>query len=220
MIEAKYQAAQGSTPDGYYKVKLDGKWGMIDQTGKTVVPFEFYGFTSTNNEEFTIAARETQKWGLIDKEGKEATELKYSSIYTCPYGEVFLVKTGGKWGLMDMKGKELTEMKYDDKPMQVSTKPAVFKANADGNQFSISETGVETIIGEAKPTSVSLNSNANSSSSKTTNDKKETPAKSQTFKCNKCGNVTQVASGTPSGGTCPAHVRGSGSSTSHTWKRQ
>jgi hypothetical protein len=91
----------------------------------------------------------------------------------------------------------------------------------DGDEYEITETGSEKYLGAGKPKNNSSSTkSSNSSTAKKTDSKKEAPAKSYTFKCTKCSQTaTKLGSGSPAGGSCPSHVRGSGSSTSHTWNK-
>lgn len=212
VIEAKFEAERGFKEEtGLAQVKLDGKWGMIDKTGKTVVPFEFLDFARTL-EGLTAACKERLKWGLIDNTGKEVTEMKFSSMYTSPYGDYWMVKTDGKWGMLDLKGKEITQMKYDAQPAQTSVKPAMFKATANGNEYSISDTGVETLIGSKAPE----NNNASGGSSNAN----AKPEKCN-YQCKYCAKTAQGSCNASNNGiTISGCTVGSGSSSYHSWQKQ
>ena len=53
---------------GYHAVKKNGKWGYIDNEGKSVLAFTYQDAFGFNNQG-VAAVKQNDKWGLIDKEG-------------------------------------------------------------------------------------------------------------------------------------------------------
>lgn len=99
-----------------------GKWGLIDTTGKTIIPPIYdlissfkndialfnkggdasYTLCETECDEFVYYNCAGGKWGLLNTAGKELIEAKYSKII--PFGENYLIKEGEYFGLMDAQG--------------------------------------------------------------------------------------------------------------------
>ena len=85
-------------------VKLDGKYGYIDKSGKEVIPCKY---DSTYHFCEGLAVRLDGKKGCIDKTGKEVIPCKYDDIYDFSEGlaEVSLDDSHLAW--IDKKGKEV-----------------------------------------------------------------------------------------------------------------
>lgn len=223
VIEAQYDEASstsfvGST-SSHGNVKLNGKWGKIDRSGSIIIPFEYDEIGNIYGNATLV--EKAGKKGLIDNTGKELTPIKYTFMQTTPVGDFFRVQEDGKMGLIDYTGKVIIPSKYD-KIHQSGYSPnnvGQFNCTTGGETEVFNEKG--ELLKDAKPVVRQDTYSTGSSSSGTkTETKKETQTQSS-FKCSKCGNVTShTGSGTPSGGKCPSHVRGSGNGTSHTWKRQ
>jgi hypothetical protein len=219
--------------NGKVVAKKDGKWGLLDTAGKTLLPFEYDYLNAENTDKTKILlARKgdnPKQYGFIDFSGKVLVPIEYDEVRFVPMSvsngsRHYNLKKAGKYGLYGLdEGKFLTDVKYDNPLHFTSTKlPLVYKGIMEGDEYEVSEAGVEKYLGAGKPKSNSSSSTSSASSTaKKTDSKKETPAKSSVFKCYKCNQtIAHTGSGTPPGGKCPAHVRGSGGSTSHTWKRE
>ncbi len=212
--------------------KKDGKWGLLDTSGKILIPFEYdyLNAESTKNTTVLLARKgeNPKQYGFIDFSGKILVPIEYDEVRFVPMSvsngsRHYNLKKNGKYGLYGIdEGKFLTEIKYDQPLHFTSTNlPLVYKGKIDGDEYEISETGVEKYLGAGTPKSSSDSKNSsNNSSAKKTDSKKDAPEKSYTFKCVRCNHTeTKTGSGSPAGGKCSAHVRGSGSSTTHTWKK-
>jgi hypothetical protein len=100
---------------GLIKVRLNGKYGFIDNTGKERIPLIYdYVFPFFNGLSRVL---QNEKCGYINKEGKEITPIKYDAI---PYGEniffyddIIQVGLNGKCVCINKEGKEITPIKYD-----------------------------------------------------------------------------------------------------------
>lgn len=232
IIPLEYQEGTAIS-NGKIIAKKEGKWGLLDTTGKIVLPFEYdYLNSEATDKTKVLLARKgdnPRKYGFIDYSGKILVPIEYDLIRFVPMSisngsRHYNMKKDGKFGLYGLdEGKLITEVKYDSEIWFTSTRlPLIYKGKMGDDEYEISETGVEKYLGAGTPKNTSDSNKASTSSSvKKTETKKDTPVKSQTFKCYKCNQtITHTGGGTPSGGKCPAHVRGSGDSTSHTWKRQ
>jgi WG containing repeat len=83
VIAAKYQFADAFIEDiyghGLIRVKLNDKWGLIDEKGKEIIPMKY----QTVSQFFTFGWASVQlnnKWGFVDTTGKEVIPLKYDAI--------------------------------------------------------------------------------------------------------------------------------------------
>ena len=109
IISPKYDFAIPFS-EGLAVVKINGKYGYIDKTGKEITPLK-YDSVSRFSEGLAVVTF-NGKSGFIDKSGKEITPLKYDDFGVFSEGLV-RVKLNGKWGYIDKMGKEITPLKYD-----------------------------------------------------------------------------------------------------------
>jgi hypothetical protein len=105
----KYEST-GDFSEGLARVKLNGKWGYIDKTGKEVIPLKYDH--AGNFYEGLADVKLNDKWGYIDKTGKEVIPLKYDDAGNFDEGLAY-VKMNGKYGYIDKTGKEVTPFQYD-----------------------------------------------------------------------------------------------------------
>ncbi|MBE6199147.1 MAG: TIR domain-containing protein [Rikenellaceae bacterium] len=77
IVPAKYDSI-GSFNEGMAWVKLNGKYGFIDKTGKEVISLK-YDFARAFSEGLA-AVRLNDRWGFVDKTGGENIPLKYDYV--------------------------------------------------------------------------------------------------------------------------------------------
>jgi TonB family protein len=105
----KYDAF-GSFDKGLARVEKGGKVGLIDKTGKEIVPC-IYNETSGFSEGFATIKKDG-KWGFIDTTGKEAVPCSYDNAGGYSEG-LACVEKNGKWGFIDKTGKEVIPCSYE-----------------------------------------------------------------------------------------------------------
>ena len=92
--------------------KLDGKWGIIDKSGKAVVPFKYNERDYLWNSDELYKCKAGTKFCFFDQDNKkELTEVKYDSIGEFKEGFV-LVRKDDKFGYVDVLAKELVSPDY------------------------------------------------------------------------------------------------------------
>lgn len=103
----------GDMSRGISRVKQDGKWGLLDNYGNEIIPFEFEEIISLSYSEGLIGIKKDGKWGFIDREGNSVVPIKYDSVFPL-YGKFGITKVqlDRKWGLLDRDGIELTNINY------------------------------------------------------------------------------------------------------------
>jgi len=102
-------------------VSLNGKKGMIDTTGKVVIPILYDDLFESSFDRYQlygVVVNLNEKYGLVDRNGKEITPIIYDQISFDFDGHEIskyaLVQKNGKWGCVDNKtGNALISMKYD-----------------------------------------------------------------------------------------------------------
>lgn len=94
---------------GIVRVCFDnGKFGVIDKKGKTIVPpeYDYIKRITTDN----IKVEKDGKCGVINKKGKTIVPLEYDDLRITK--DYVIVKQNEKFGLIDKKGKILFEPKF------------------------------------------------------------------------------------------------------------
>ena len=106
---------------GLAAVKRDGKWSLIDKTGREILTLEKdYDYVYIKPDGFLevcINGVEVNGWGLLDMTGREVVPCKYD--YIKDFSEdLAAVRLGdvysGKWGFIDRTGKEVVPCIYGD----------------------------------------------------------------------------------------------------------
>lgn len=91
-------------------------WGLIDKTGKVIVPFGKYSDCGMYNES-RCAVQQNGKWGFIDTLGNEVISCTYDTPNKDEPEPLFSngmawVKKRGKWGCIDLNGKIKIQFLY------------------------------------------------------------------------------------------------------------
>jgi hypothetical protein len=95
--------------NGLVRVKNKGKAGMIDTTGKTIVPFEFDDILPFENG--LAPVRKKDKWGFIDIKDRLVIPFKYDRAGTFKDGLAF-VKEEELTGAINTKEKEIVAPQF------------------------------------------------------------------------------------------------------------
>jgi hypothetical protein len=93
------------------KLKVDGKWGCLDNNGTFIVAPEFDNI-DWDKSGFFIVQRDA-KLGVINTDGDRVLTAKYDEIIFL-VGRGFAFRKGNDWGFCNIKGNLRTETKYYD----------------------------------------------------------------------------------------------------------
>jgi|GEM_PF-1764887 len=122
----------------------DGLWGIVDSTGKEVLPVEYDEIVIGQADRFWV--KKDSLWRLIDKNRKELcpptafeeVRVLSKSAKECYYA----VKKNGKWGWVDQNGKEIAPPMYDESGMGFfSMRNGVARATKDKQWGLLDSTG-------------------------------------------------------------------------------
>ncbi len=104
--------------NGYGAVNRDGKWGLIDGTGKEVIPLTHEGIVM---DEKGVACRNDRVflvdgygYYLADCHGNLISQTRYDDARLFYDGTYAAVKSGDKWGFIDKGGNTVLEPIYED----------------------------------------------------------------------------------------------------------
>lgn len=111
VIPLEYQGIEADS--NLVRVKQDGKWGLLDITGKKILPAEYSALAAYPKEK-VLRAEKDGKYGFIDLTGKWLFEKSKSvfTLYGCSQGMV-LCTISDKYGYLDLQGNEVIITKYD-----------------------------------------------------------------------------------------------------------
>lgn len=108
-IEPQYENAERFT-EQFAAVMKDGKYGMINENGEIVIPFEY---DSIKYRSFTyFPASENGEWYFING-SNEKVFGPFEDAESYEYGFA-AVKKDGKWGFIDKNGLDATAYVYDE----------------------------------------------------------------------------------------------------------
>src|SRR5690606_2475782 len=103
--------------DYYLNVLLlkynQNKFGIIDETGKIIIPFEFEELRPFDGQETTIA-KKNNYFGIIDFKNKELISFENDEIYSSKFSEIFVIKQNEKFGLFNKQGDKIMDFVFED----------------------------------------------------------------------------------------------------------
>jgi hypothetical protein len=97
----------GDFSEGYAKVKLNDKWGLIDTEGNEIVRPEYVQVGDFHEGLVAVKMKpEAHNWGFIDKTGEVVVPPKYDDVanFYLGYASVYL---DGYWGYINTQGNEV-----------------------------------------------------------------------------------------------------------------
>ncbi|MGB7442053.1 MAG: WG repeat-containing protein [Coleofasciculaceae cyanobacterium] len=101
-----------SSASKLWPLKLDKKWGYIDETGEMIIDPQFGwadGFSSG-----LASVRMSGKWGYIDSKGGIAIQPHFDGVEPFSADGIAAVKTGEKWGYINSNGEVIKPPKFDE----------------------------------------------------------------------------------------------------------
>jgi hypothetical protein len=111
-VQPRYENALPFASMGLAAVRLTGKWGLIDRTGKEVIPCA-YDEIEIFPKEKCAAVREGSVWGLVDEQGKLVLKPEWEEVQPLVNGFI-PVKKDGKWGYAEASGKLVIPCTWDN----------------------------------------------------------------------------------------------------------
>lgn len=102
--------------DNVLKVKKDGKYGVINITGKELTTCQYDEITVIEGIKGILKVTKEGKEGIINQEGKEILAIQYAEVTNLGEDskDGFIVKgEDGKYGIVDYSNQSILEAKYD-----------------------------------------------------------------------------------------------------------
>lgn len=100
VCKTAFESAKLFNSDGYAAVRIDGKWGFINENGEVVIKPEYIDANSFSNG--LAAVKMTKGWGYIDVNNKKVITAGFDAV--CDFNEQgkTFVKTDDKWQLLTL----------------------------------------------------------------------------------------------------------------------
>lgn len=108
--EYRLQLAQYHS--GFVDIIKDEKCGLMDSTGKIIIPCEYSMFIDSFNEFGLAKVLKNGKVGYVNIKGKMVIECKYQNAGDFNEG-LLNVRLNDKWGYIDATGKTIIPHKYE-----------------------------------------------------------------------------------------------------------
>ncbi|MDO5555478.1 MAG: WG repeat-containing protein [Clostridia bacterium] len=103
--------------DNILRVSKNGKYGLIDFTGKEVIPCDYDEITSLKGVKSNIIIKKAGNSGLINEKGQTIIPTQYKQILTLKEGyknEYVIVNENNQYGLISTTSTILIEPKYEE----------------------------------------------------------------------------------------------------------
>lgn len=112
LINYAYQGIEYDNNNSIFEIEKNDKYGIIDYTGKTIVPIEYIGIEI---DEFYIQAyKDDEEKVIYNMSGERITDLKYASILkTQNENYQITINEQGLYGIINAQNEELLENKYN-----------------------------------------------------------------------------------------------------------
>jgi hypothetical protein len=116
IIRPERQTIRESSYENYFVVYGKGKVGVLDPTGKTIVPFAYDHAEEWELNRGYFILEKNKKWGVLDSVGHVVVPFIYDKIRTATRhasdGVFFEVSKGAQCGLIDGLGRMRLPCKY------------------------------------------------------------------------------------------------------------
>ena len=102
--------------DNVLRVKKDGKYGIINLSGKELTNIEYDEIVAMDGIKNTLKVKKDGKYGVMDNEGKELILTQYKDVINLGEDNKagFIVQADdGKYGVVDYSGISIIKTKYD-----------------------------------------------------------------------------------------------------------
>ncbi|BAV07179.1 WG containing repeat-containing protein [Filimonas lacunae] len=102
--------------DDFAVAETNGRFGVIDLTGKILFPFEYDKLerisNNTDNSSYFIA-RKNGKYGVLNREGNVVAPFEYDDLTRIYYHPLLVATQKGRKGLINMNGKVVLPLEYN-----------------------------------------------------------------------------------------------------------
>lgn len=122
VYDAILQKKEGSL-HMYYTVKKGAKYGLVDERGQVILPFQYDKISldliggdldDRRDEKMNVVVAKNGKMGTVDLKGQAIIPLIYSDLQRISYTGLYKAKTGKYYQLINEKNKVLNAGPFDE----------------------------------------------------------------------------------------------------------
>ena len=95
---------------GFAEVKMNGKWGIINEDGEFIIKPQYEDIVKRNNGLYRVKV--DGKWGLMNEQETIIRDPKYDEVGKC-YDNLIDVKIGDKTGFINLQWQLMVEPQFD-----------------------------------------------------------------------------------------------------------
>lgn len=128
------------------KVEKNGKYGIIDLSGKELLSCEYDSITALEGVKNSLKVSKEGKFGIANTEGKVVVTIEYADVQGLGTDnkDGFIVKSDdGKYGVVDFSNNKVLEAKYEGVTKIYGNNFYVVKQN--GKQVLLDKDGTEVL---------------------------------------------------------------------------
>jgi hypothetical protein len=119
LLPCEYDSVFAETYQKYIWVKKNGLQGLLDGTGKVVVPIQYQYIDNLEKDNYsnnprTLLAQLKGKWGVLDSIGKVIIPFEYDYMKLDYSRQRVVIGKKNKFGMMRSDGKIVIPIKYDE----------------------------------------------------------------------------------------------------------
>lgn len=103
----------GDFKDGIVSAKKSGKWGVIDDNHRIIMPFQFDFDEISTPQGDIIIINKNNSYGYADITGKVFIPPMYQSAQYFYADKAIVQNTNGKWGVIDKSNQPVIDFIYD-----------------------------------------------------------------------------------------------------------
>lgn len=144
LIPETYQSLQFYHNRTVLSAKKEGKYGLLDVKGATLLAFEYdtliakvYSVTDQHIDVKYGIISKNGKFGLIDSLGKQITELHFDELPRFQAFQVSTVSVDGRFGLVGIDGKTLIPFVFDQVSNPAPGGMVVVKSDGKTGYYSV-----------------------------------------------------------------------------------
>lgn len=126
----------------FYKVRKQGKWGVIDKNGNETLTCEYDNIQDYIGETGLIAVEKNDLHGMLDMDFKWVVPCRYEGLSTVKQKSKIWFRENGLWGMMDMALQIIIPAQYEENGWIYDGRIRVSK----GKRYGIIDTTGKTII--------------------------------------------------------------------------
>lgn len=135
-------------------------WGLIDRTGKEIIPCKYHSMSDFSGGFAQVGIRENEAgstkmlYGLIDESGKECIPPKYASLRTdkntLDSGLIAVMDENEKWGVLSLRGEMVIPCQYDS--LTILSGSTVVASMNGADEFAPAKQSLLRVEKQAVPT--------------------------------------------------------------------